>query len=65
MFICLCNALTHVQLSEAIRDGARRPRDVYVACGCDVHCGGCTRTVLGMIRDSACMGAGIHVGREQ
>jgi bacterioferritin-associated ferredoxin len=64
MFICLCNALSNVQLHEAIRDGARRPRDVYTACGCRVQCGGCTRTILGMIRDGASASAGIHGHQE-
>lgn len=53
MIVCLCNALTDTQLAEAIAQGARRPKDVYCACGAAAQCGGCTRTVLAMIRDAA------------
>ena len=51
MYVCLCNALTDAHVGEALCGGARRPRDVYAACGCRAQCGGCTRTILGMIRD--------------
>jgi bacterioferritin-associated ferredoxin len=58
MIICLCNALTDAQLSDAVSQGARRPRDVYAACACKAQCGGCTRTILGMIREMPGTGAG-------
>ena len=51
MYVCLCNALSDAQVAQAVRDGARRPRDVYAACGCRAQCGGCTKTILGAIRD--------------
>jgi bacterioferritin-associated ferredoxin len=51
MIVCLCNALTERQLSDAVAQGARRPRDVYSACACKAQCGTCTRMILGMIRD--------------
>lgn len=60
MFICLCNALSDIQLTDAISGGARRPRDVYAACGCRAQCGGCTGTVLGMIRQGASASACLH-----
>ena len=52
MIVCLCNALTDAQLSEAVAQGASRPRDVYAACDCKAQCGTCTRTILGMIREA-------------
>jgi bacterioferritin-associated ferredoxin len=51
MIICLCNALTDQQLSDAVVQGARRPRDVYAACACKAQCGTCTRAILCMIRE--------------
>jgi bacterioferritin-associated ferredoxin len=51
MILCLCNALSEAQLAEAVADGARRPREVYAACGCTAQCGTCTRAILAMIRD--------------
>ena len=53
MYICLCNALSDLQIKQAILDGARRPRDVYAACGCRAQCGACARELLGIIRDGA------------
>ena len=53
MYICLCNALSDLQIRQAVRDGACRPRDVYAACGCRAQCGTCTRELLGIIRDGA------------
>ena len=53
MYVCLCNALSDAQIGDAIRGGAHRPRDVYAACGCRAQCGGCTKTVLGLIRNTA------------
>ena len=63
MIICLCNALTEAQLSDAVGKGAHRPREVYAACDCKAQCGGCTRTILGLIREmKAAGGAGGGVG---
>ena len=53
MYICLCNALTEAKVKQAVRDGAHRPREVYAAAGCRAQCGGCTGTVLGIIRGDA------------
>jgi bacterioferritin-associated ferredoxin len=52
VIVCLCNALTDRQLSEAVARGARRPRDVYAHCDCKADCGSCTRTIIGMIKDA-------------
>ncbi|HYZ34456.1 MAG TPA: (2Fe-2S)-binding protein [Crenalkalicoccus sp.] len=51
MYVCLCNSLTDAQVKRVVQEGACRPRDVYGVCGCRAQCGGCTRTILGMIRD--------------
>jgi len=51
MYVCLCNALTEMEVRRAVQEGACRPREVYAACGCRAQCGGCTRTILGAIRD--------------
>jgi bacterioferritin-associated ferredoxin len=53
MYVCLCNALSDAQVDRAVRDGARRPRDVYAACNCRAQCGTCVRELLGIIRDGA------------
>ena len=52
MIVCLCNALTDAQLADAIAKGARRPKEVYCACGGAAQCGGCTKTILAMIRET-------------
>ena len=51
MYVCLCNGLTDAQIAAAIAGGARRPKEVYCACGSRAECGGCTATILGMIRE--------------
>jgi bacterioferritin-associated ferredoxin len=52
VIVCLCNALTDTQLSEAVAQGASRPREVYAACDCKAQCGTCTRMILSMIREA-------------
>jgi bacterioferritin-associated ferredoxin len=59
MYICLCNALSDASIRQAVRDGASRPREVYVRCGCPAQCGGCTRTILEIIRDDAAARPGL------
>ena len=63
MIVCSCNALTEAQLSAAVGKGALRPREVYAACDCKAQCGGCTRTILGMIREAKGPGAGAPCGK--
>ena len=65
MYVCLCNALSDVQIGLAVEGGARRPRDVYAACGSQAQCGGCTKTVLGIIRTAAAAGADIQSSQER
>jgi len=51
MYVCLCNGLTDQQIQWAVAAGATRPKDVYCACACRAQCGGCTRTILSLIRE--------------
>jgi bacterioferritin-associated ferredoxin len=53
MVLCLCNGLSDTRIEQAIRQGARRPRDVHATCGCRAQCGRCTAAILGVIRDAA------------
>lgn len=53
MTICLCNGLTDAQVAEAIRQGARRPRDVHAPCGCGARCGHCAADIRAALRDAA------------
>ncbi|WP_439599068.1 (2Fe-2S)-binding protein [Falsiroseomonas sp.] len=46
----MCNALTDKQIAAVVAAGADRPHDVYAACGCRAQCGGCTGTILTMVR---------------
>lgn len=53
MVLCLCNGLSDRQVTQCIRGGATRPRDIYAACGGRAQCGTCTRLLLSLIRASA------------
>jgi bacterioferritin-associated ferredoxin len=53
VYICLCNALTEAKVREAACDGARRPGEVYAACGGRAQCGTCTGTILCLLRKLA------------
>lgn len=41
MYICICRAIRERDVDAAVRAGARRPVDVFRACGRDPQCGGC------------------------
>ena len=41
MFICICNALTDQQISEASKGGCRTVPDAYRALGAEICCGQC------------------------
>jgi bacterioferritin-associated ferredoxin len=58
VYICLCNGLTDCRIQQAVAAGAGRPKEVYAACGCKAQCGGCTRTILGLIREGQAPAAG-------
>jgi len=42
MYICICRALRERDIDAAVRAGARRPADVFKACGQSPQCGGCS-----------------------
>lgn len=50
MVICACNVLTDRQIAQAIAGGASRPQEVYAGCGCRAQCGGCTATIVALLR---------------
>jgi len=41
MYICICKAIREREVDEAVRAGARRPSDVFRACGKSPQCGSC------------------------
>ena len=41
MFICICRAIREREVDAAVRAGARRPVDVFRACGKRPQCGSC------------------------
>ncbi|HZH45488.1 MAG TPA: (2Fe-2S)-binding protein [Roseococcus sp.] len=53
MIACLCNGLTEAAVRDAIAAGARRPKEVYCACGKQAQCGSCTGVILSMLRDAS------------
>ncbi len=51
MFVCLCKAVSDVQLVEIIRSGASTIKQVSDSCGAGSGCGACTREIQDMIED--------------
>jgi bacterioferritin-associated ferredoxin len=41
MFVCVCRAIRERDVEAAVRAGARRPVDVFRACGKTPQCGTC------------------------
>jgi bacterioferritin-associated ferredoxin len=41
MYLCICRAIRDSEVDAAVRAGARRPSDVFRACGKIPQCGGC------------------------
>ncbi|MBS0517981.1 MAG: (2Fe-2S)-binding protein [Proteobacteria bacterium] len=41
MYICICRAIRDRDVDAAVRAGARRPVDIFRACGHQPQCGGC------------------------
>ncbi len=41
MYICICRAIRDSEVDAAVRAGARRPVDVFRACGQSPQCGSC------------------------
>ncbi|MGW0173753.1 (2Fe-2S)-binding protein [Rhodococcus sp. NPDC003322] len=53
MYICLCHAITHHTVDEAVSRGARTSKEVAAACGAGSDCGRCRRTVQAIIAAAA------------
>lgn len=51
MYVCICNAFTDRDVSEALADGSRTLPDVFRAQGCRPNCGRCCTHIRGMIRE--------------
>jgi bacterioferritin-associated ferredoxin len=41
MYVCICRAIRERDVEAAVRAGARRPVDVFRACGQRPQCGNC------------------------
>ncbi|MBI3196669.1 MAG: (2Fe-2S)-binding protein [Rhodospirillales bacterium] len=41
MYLCICRAIRERDVDAAVRAGARRPADVFRACGKSPQCGNC------------------------
>lgn len=52
VWICLCNGITDTDVAKAACAGARRPKDIYAACGCRAQCGRCAKDILRVIQDT-------------
>jgi bacterioferritin-associated ferredoxin len=65
MYLCLCNAISDAQVERAVRDGARRPRDIYARCGGRAQCGSCTAAILGALRDLSAAAPAAHAHQER
>ena len=64
MYLCLCNAISNAQVERAVRDGARRPREIYARCGGCAQCGSCTATILGALRGLLAAAPAVHAQQE-
>ncbi len=53
MYVCLCNGLTDDQI-RAAASGAdfTTAAGVYAACGARAECGGCTKTIVTLMREA-------------
>jgi bacterioferritin-associated ferredoxin len=50
--ICLCNGMSDADVRAAAASGATRPKEVYACCGGRAQCGGCTATILNILREA-------------
>ncbi|MDP1841494.1 MAG: (2Fe-2S)-binding protein [Reyranella sp.] len=41
MYLCICRAIRERDVDAAVRAGAKRPADVFRACGTSPQCGTC------------------------
>lgn len=51
MFVCVCKAVTDVQVTESIEAGAETREAVTRACGAGGDCGACHGMIEDMIED--------------
>ena len=65
MYLCLCNAISDAQVEQAVREGARRPREIYARCGGHARCGSCTATILGALRGLSAAAPAPHANQER
>lgn len=52
MYVCICRAIRERDVAAAVRAGARRPVDVFRACGQNPQCGGCVHEMRKHIDDT-------------
>jgi bacterioferritin-associated ferredoxin len=52
MYLCICRAIRERDVDAAVRAGARRPSDVFRACGKSPQCGGCACDLRQRIADT-------------
>jgi bacterioferritin-associated ferredoxin len=52
MYICICRAIREREVDAAVRAGARRPADVFRACGKSPQCGTCACDMRQRIDDT-------------
>lgn len=50
MWICICNSLNDKTVDSAIKSGAKRPSQVFAACGTKAGCGSCSKEICDRIR---------------
>ena len=50
MLICHCRGVSDRAIRNAIRRGAKTPREVAAACGAGTSCGGCRPAVTQIVR---------------
>lgn len=53
MYICICRAIREREVDAAVRAGARRPADVFRACGKTPQCGSCACDMRERIAETA------------
>jgi len=51
MIVCVCNRINCTSVREAVRDGARSPKQVQAAKGCQFNCGKCKLEISELICD--------------
>ncbi len=52
MYVCICRAIREREVEAAVRAGARRPSDVFRACGTSPQCGTCACDMRQRITDT-------------